>query len=95
MKTNDLTEKTKIKRKPNILTSTIEDQTIMMDLEQGNYYDLNIVGSRIWDLIEKEISVKDICSILLSEYNVEEKHCKMAVITFLKEMQKEGIISVS
>ena len=94
MDTKSITDGTRIKRKNTILTSNIETQTIMMSLEKGNYYGLNSVGSRIWELIEQEISVKDICVRLIDEYEVEEKHCKKVVVFFLEEMEKSGLISI-
>ena len=94
MGTKIITEETKIKRNHTALTSNIEEQTIMMDLEKGNYYGLNAVGSRIWELGEQEISVKDICSSLIDEYEVEENHCKNVVLSFLEKMKESGLIII-
>jgi hypothetical protein len=95
MEIKNISEETKVKRINTTLTSNIEDQTIMMNLEQGNYYGLNAVGNRIWELADQEISVKDICSALLKEYEVEEKHCKKVVLSFLGKMREAGLIIIS
>ena len=46
--------------------------TVMFSIEQGEYYGLNAIGTRIWHLLEKEMSVQEICTILRSEYDVSD-----------------------
>ena len=94
MDTKRINDETRIKKNETILTSKIEDQTIMMNLENGNYYGLNPVGSQIWEIIEQKISVKKLCSRLIKEYEVEESHCKKVVLSFLEKMNKSGLISI-
>lgn len=36
----------------NALCAKADDETMIMDIEQGKYFVLNAVGTRIWDMLE-------------------------------------------
>ena len=40
----------RVRRIDDVLDTDIDDQTVMMDIEQGRYFGLNDTGTRIWDL---------------------------------------------
>ena len=72
----------------------LNGEKVMMNLDKGEYFALNEVGSRIWDIIIKPMSVKDIIHILLKEYNIDETSCKEQVISFLGRMNDAEIIKI-
>ena len=77
-----------------IVASDIDNEKVMMSVEKGNYYGLDPIGSRIWDLMEKPVKVADLIDTLLLKYDVERETCKQDVIVFLEELRKEGILQV-
>ncbi|WP_371396765.1 PqqD family protein [Fretibacter rubidus] len=50
----------KLIRNSNLMASAIDDELVMMDIEQGNYFGLNAVGAYIWTLLETPQSRDDI-----------------------------------
>lgn len=82
-------------RQSRIIDATeLDGEKVMMNLELGKYFALNSVGSRIWDIIEEEIQVKDVVEILLKEYNVDKKQCEESVIKYLGLLENEKLIEV-
>jgi hypothetical protein len=77
-----------------IVASDIDNEKVMMSVEKGNYYGLDPIGSRIWDLMGKPVKVADLIDTLLLKYDVERETCKQDVIVFLEELRKEGILQV-
>lgn len=73
----------------------LDGEKVMMNLDKGEYFMMNEVGSRIWDIIEKSVSVKEIIDILRSEYEVDEETCKDTVIEFLGRLNHADLISIS
>ena len=67
----------------------------MMNLDKGEYFMMNEVGSRIWDIIIEPINVKGIIEALLSEYEVDEETCTETVIEFLGRLNNAELISIS
>ena len=56
---------------------------------------MNSVGSRIWTLIAVQHSVKDLISILLNEFDVDDKTCTDTVLDFLNGIYNEDLISIA
>ncbi len=72
------------KRNQENISSKIQDEIIMVNVEQGNYFALNSVGSRIWELIESPQSIDAICSQLTEEYDITPEVCHDEVETFIR-----------
>lgn len=72
----------------------VDGAVVMMSLRRGNYYGLDGVGSRIWQLVVEPVSVGAICDALALEYEVDAEQCEKDVIEFLAELDREGLIEV-
>ncbi|MDA8429935.1 MAG: lasso peptide biosynthesis PqqD family chaperone [Geobacteraceae bacterium] len=77
-----------------IVASDIDDEKVMMSIEKGEYYGLEPVGSRVWELIETPVTVSRIIDTLLGQYDVDRDTCARDVLTFLGELHQAGIIQV-
>ena len=84
----------KIVQNKEIDASDIDGDKVMMNLERGIYFSLNSVGSRIWDIIENPTTTDDIVKVLLNEYDIAEEECKEAVVSFLKGLEVNGLITI-
>jgi hypothetical protein len=74
------------------ISGRLSDELVMMDIDQGKYFSLNPVATRIWDLLDKPLSVEEICAVLTEEYNVDLCQCKSEVEEYLSEMVKLGLL---
>ena len=59
------------------------------------YFMMNEVGSRIWEIISEPVNVKGIIDTLRSEYEVDEEICKDTVVEFLGRLNNAELISIS
>ena len=84
-----------IAQKIGLDSTDMDNEIVMMDINKGKYYGFNSVGSRIWELIEKPLSVKEVISILLKEFNVDNKICEDTVLTFLNRLYNEKLITIN
>ena len=50
-------------------------EVIIFSPKSGEYYSLDAVGAKIWALVEKPISVSDICATIYKEYDVQLEKC--------------------
>lgn len=80
-------------RNESILFSELEDKLLMMSIDNGEYYSLDSIAARIWELIETPKSIEQLCSILVKEYDVRPDTCEQDVVEFIEKMQSLGIIS--
>ena len=77
-----------------IVVSDIDDEKVMMSVENGQYYNLDSVGSRVWELIVKPVKVSELIDALLLKYDVDRETCERDVLAFLSEFHKDGILQV-
>lgn len=77
-----------------IVASDIDGETVMMSIENGKYYGLDDIGSRIWELIEKPIKVSDLIDTLLERFDVDRETCEKDVLKFLNELDEDRILAV-
>ena len=77
-----------------IVASDIDDEKVMMSVEKGQYYSLDPVGSRIWELLDKPVKVTDLIDALLLKYDVDRETCERDVLAFLEELREDGILQV-
>lgn len=73
----------------------LDGEKVMMNLDKGEYFMMNEVGSRIWEIISEPINVKEIISTLRNEYEVDEETCKDTVIEFLGRLNHADLISIN
>ncbi len=87
-----ITEKTKIIKNSDIEVTDFENEKVMMNLEIGRYFTLNEVGSRIWELIDKNNEVEGIINGLLEEYDVSREMCREQVFKYIEDLIQYGIV---
>ena len=92
--TGTINTTTVVKRDPSLLTSRVDDDLVMFSVEQGMYFGTQAVGSRIWALIEEEVSIAEICTRLLDEFSIDSVTCEHDVMQFVEQLADEGLVAV-
>ncbi len=83
-----------VERNPELISSEMDGETVMMSIENGKYYGIDKIGTRIWELLENSHEISELCVVLLEEFEVDRKQCESDVLTFLNDLLKENIITV-
>lgn len=87
--------KTILQRNPELLAVDMDGETVMMDMESGNYFGVNSVGSHIWEILETQNSIEAIVDSVQRTFEIEEgMDVQDDVLTFLNDMQEQKIIEV-
>lgn len=86
-----LSLQTKITRHPDMLSAEIGGEAVMMSIENGAYFGLNPVATRIWDLIEQPQLLADLVQKITEEYEVDASQCEADVQGFVAEMIERGL----
>lgn len=80
---------------PGHIVSDMAGEKVMLSVQQGNYYNLGEIGGRIWDLIAQPIAVEALVGQLITEYAVEQSVCQAHVLSFLEQLNEQGLITVT
>ncbi|MQP65969.1 PqqD family peptide modification chaperone [Niveispirillum sp. SYP-B3756] len=82
------------RRADGLLTASIDEELLMMSVEQGRYFNLNAVGSRIWELLAEPMSVDGLTDALTAEYDVDPAEARREVERFLGALRERGLLAV-
>jgi len=77
---------------PEVISQEVSGETVLLDLESENYFGLDEVGTRIWQLIKETNDLQAIYQPLLAEYDVSEERLQQDLDTLLAEISGLGLI---
>lgn len=81
-----------IRRADGLLTADVDRELLMMSVEQGRYFNLNSVGSRIWELLAAPVAVDGLVDALTAEYDVAPDAARREVERFLGALHERGLL---
>lgn len=90
----DLRHSTIVRAKDQVSTD-LGGEVVILAFTSGEYYELQDVGARIWELIQEPKTVQEILGMLLSEYDVDAERCTGDLLALLQHLAAEGLIEVS
>jgi hypothetical protein len=70
-------------------------EAVVLHLDDGIYYGLNEVGARIWQLVQKELTVGDIVDVIVAEYEVERAECLSDVQELVAGLLEHKLVIVT
>lgn len=77
---------------PHVVHDTIDGETIIVNLKNGNYYSFDKAGVSIWTLILEGGDFAFLRQIMHTAANWEEKEIQDWLDPFLAQLIKEGLI---
>lgn len=80
------------KRREGIAAQVADGEAVLLDIESGEYFALNTVGSRIWELCDGTRSSADIVSVICAEFDVAEDVAAPDVGEILGELEQVGLL---
>lgn len=89
-----ITPNTTIKRNPELVETKMDGETVMMSINSGEYFGLDPVGSRIWELIENPIPIDQLIDKLIDEFDVSRDECEIDTLEFLNQLQEKKLLLV-
>jgi hypothetical protein len=81
-----------IKANNKILFQKLGKEAVILHLDSEEYFGLDEIGTRIWEVLKQEGSTEKALSILLEEYNVEEEILRADIEELIAQLRKEKIL---
>jgi hypothetical protein len=79
-------------RDPDMIAAEMDGDLVMMSIEQGRYFGISGVGTRVWELLEKPASVDQLCAAVLEEYDVDEGVCRADIHAYVEKLLGMGLL---
>lgn len=70
-------------------------EAAILGLRDGVYYGLDLVGARVWNLIQEPTTFAALRDTLLGEYDVEASNLESDLRELLEQLSKHGLVVVT
>jgi len=81
------------KRGEQVIAQKAANDLLLFNIEDGNYYSLNEIGSRIWELCDGTHSVSELVSVLAKEYDAPNEDLLKDVAELLETLENGKLIA--
>lgn len=84
-----------VKIPPQVMSRQVGEEMVILDLITGTYYGLDLVGARMWQLMEKGESLSSICDTFIEEFDVTPQVLQQDLDILVRNLVDKGLISLS
>jgi hypothetical protein len=77
-----------------VMPRTVGDETVILDLANGSYFGLDVVGGRIFELLASDQTLADVCETMLAEFEVSREDIEKDVLTLAQQLIDKQLASV-
>lgn len=85
-------DQTILRPSPDVQGTTMEGETVLLDLSTGRYYTLNRLGSVIWEHCTGEKTMRDIHTVLCNRFEVTPERALDDLIVLADRLMQEGLL---
>jgi hypothetical protein len=75
--------------------SDTEGGTVLLNLDDGQYYALDEVGSRVWGLADGKRTIRQISEAVCEEYDAPLDEVTRDVIDLLQQLAEENLVTTA
>jgi hypothetical protein len=79
---------------PGQLSTSVGDEAVILNLERGSYYGLNVCGAGLWRKLQDPIRVEALYEWMLATYQVTAEVARRDLLALLSKLAESGLIEV-
>ena len=81
-------------RKPNLPWKALDDTGIVLDLDTGDYFDLDEIGFTIWRRLDGDATLADCAEEITRTHDVTAEVAERDVLAFAAELLDRNLVVV-
>ena len=83
------------KQRDNLTVQSVDDETLILDIEGNNIHQLNFTASFIWSLCVEEVSMDQLAELYAEHFQIEHATAKRDVENVINQLTEIGLIKVT
>ncbi|MEK7762934.1 MAG: PqqD family protein [Nitrospirota bacterium] len=83
---------TVLRASPDVQGTTMDGETVLLDLSTGRYYTLNRLGSVIWEHCAGQSTIADIHTAICERFEVAPERALDDLVMLVNELLQEGLL---
>ena len=88
----DVTLDTILTRSSEVLFQEVGGEAVLLDLASEQYFGLDPVGTRIWDLLDGDTSLDRVHTTLCAEYDADAQRIRDDLLTLASALLDAGLV---
>jgi hypothetical protein len=80
---------------PGQVSTELEGEAVLLNLNSGKYYSLNETGARIWSQLQTPVTLSELRDAMLARYDVEFETCDRDLRQLIAGFAAAGLIEVN
>lgn len=89
-----LTLESKVVADKDQLSTELNGQSVIMNVDTGTYYSLNPVGSVIWRVIQEPATLRQVSDQVIAEFDVDAVRAQADVIKLVQDLVASKLAQV-
>jgi Coenzyme PQQ synthesis protein D (PqqD) len=85
-------DQTILRPSPDVQGTSMEGETVLLDLSIGRYYTLNRIGSVIWEHCTNDKTLSDIHAVLCNRFDVAPERALDDLVALVNQLVQEGLL---
>ena len=70
-------------------------ELVLLDLESGQYFGLDRVGGKVWEIVsEKQRSLENVCELLAAEFDAPRAQIESDLRALVQQLQEQGLVTL-
>ena len=79
---------------PDVLIRRVEDESVILNLENGRYFGLDDMGTRMLETLRESASIQEAFDALLARYDVEPEFLEGDLRGLLDKLLESGVVEL-
>ena len=75
-----------------VLFQRLDRESVLLDMKKEQYFGLDPVGTRVWQLLTETHSVDDTVNTMRAEYEVDESKLRQDVLALVDKLAAKGLL---
>jgi hypothetical protein len=89
-----LTLADRVSPREGVLFQQLQEEAVLLNLDSGQYFGLDPVGTRIWNLLAEGKELPEVIMAIAAEYEVDAARCKADLLKLLGDLEEQGLVTV-
>ena len=91
----DVSFSQKVSTPEDVLFRDLGGESVLLNLDNENYYGLDEVGTRMWDVLTTSTSIQTAYDTLLAEYDVAPEVLQQDITRLVEDLVAQGLLELS
>lgn len=77
-----------------VTTSFVDEDAVLLNTRTNQYFAMQDVSSRFWDLLKDGKGLREACQILQTEYATTPAEVEKDVLDLVRELMENGLVEL-